>query len=158
MCAHVLHTSTNGVIGACSSRPPHACHVPPPPRPPPTNPQIPLSRSYTAHPHPTLGPLQLTPAEKEAEFWRIVEAGEDDVIEVLYGADLDTTEVGSGFPRAPPLGNRWSGCGACREGRWVPLASCMSTLNVPQAAAPLCLRPLIHPHVRLRACGVIPLQ
>ena len=50
------------------------------------------------------------PAELEAEFWRIVEEGED-VVEVLYGADLDTVQTGSGFPRAPPLGDRWGGGG-----------------------------------------------
>ena len=35
----------------------------------------------------------------EAAFWQIVEEGEDPV-EVLYGADLDTAQLGSGFPRA----------------------------------------------------------
>jgi hypothetical protein len=35
----------------------------------------------------------------EAAFWAIVEEGEDPV-DVLYGADLDTTRLGSGFPRA----------------------------------------------------------
>ena len=35
----------------------------------------------------------------EAAFWAIVEEGEDPV-DVLYGADLDTTQLGSGFPRA----------------------------------------------------------
>jgi hypothetical protein len=33
----------------------------------------------------------------EGEFWRIVEEGEEPV-EVVYGADLDTSQVGSGFP------------------------------------------------------------
>jgi hypothetical protein len=112
--------------------------------------------------------LQMGHKEREAEFWRIVEDGED-VVEVrryrlpvlhrtaclcyaaqycverrwqrnnlwalsqastvdsalvlhfltlccicgfswqvLYGADLDSTEVGSGFPRAPPLGDRYA--------------------------------------------------
>lgn len=46
-------------------------------------------------------------AEKEAEFWGIVEGGED-AVEVLYGADLDTTAVGSGFPKAPPPGERYT--------------------------------------------------
>ncbi|KAA6416700.1 MAG: lysine-specific demethylase 5C-like, partial [Trebouxia sp. A1-2] len=33
----------------------------------------------------------------EAEFWKVVEEAEDPV-EVLYGADIDTTITGSGFP------------------------------------------------------------
>lgn len=41
------------------------------------------------------------PAEREAEFWRIVEDGEDEA-EALYASELDSTKVGSGFPRAPP--------------------------------------------------------
>jgi histone demethylase JARID1 len=36
--------------------------------------------------------------EREAEFWRVVEDGEDEA-EALYGADLDSAKVGSGFPR-----------------------------------------------------------
>lgn len=35
----------------------------------------------------------------ETAFWQIVEEGEDPV-EVIYGADLDTTLLGSGFPCA----------------------------------------------------------
>lgn len=34
----------------------------------------------------------------EAEFWKVVEEAEDPV-EVLYGADIDTTITGSGFPQ-----------------------------------------------------------
>ena len=34
----------------------------------------------------------------ETEFWKVVEAAEDPV-EVLYGADIDTTITGSGFPQ-----------------------------------------------------------
>ncbi|KAK9819859.1 hypothetical protein WJX72_003401 [[Myrmecia] bisecta] len=41
---------------------------------------------------------KVTDDELEAEFWRIVEEGEEP-IEVWYGADLDTSIVGSGFPR-----------------------------------------------------------
>ena len=33
----------------------------------------------------------------EAAFWQIVEEGEEPV-EVIYGADLDSTQLGSGFP------------------------------------------------------------
>ncbi|KXZ47406.1 hypothetical protein GPECTOR_35g844 [Gonium pectorale] len=36
--------------------------------------------------------------EIEEEFWRLVDEAEDQV-EVLYGADLDSGELGSGFPR-----------------------------------------------------------
>lgn len=41
----------------------------------------------------------------EAAFWEIVEEGEEN-IDVIYGADLDSTVLGSGFPRA---GGRMSG-------------------------------------------------
>ena len=37
----------------------------------------------------------------ETEFWKVVEAAEDPV-EVLYGADIDTTITGSGFPQKVP--------------------------------------------------------
>ena len=37
----------------------------------------------------------------ETDFWDIVEHGED-TVDVLYGADLDTSVLGSGFPR--PIG------------------------------------------------------
>ena len=57
-----------------------------------------------AHPW-VISKQELTDEQLEAEFWRIVEEGEDEV-EVLYGADLDSVETGSCFPRAPPLGDR----------------------------------------------------
>jgi len=37
--------------------------------------------------------------EMEAEFWHLVETGEE-AVEVLYGADIDTGKMGSGFPTA----------------------------------------------------------
>lgn len=49
----------------------------------------------------------------EAEFWRIVEEGEE-AVEVLLGADLDTSQYGSGFPRKdthpndPYAGDKWN--------------------------------------------------
>jgi len=45
---------------------------------------------------PTL--LQASLEAIEAEFWKVVEEAEDPV-EVLYGADIDTTITGSGFPQ-----------------------------------------------------------
>ena len=38
----------------------------------------------------------------EADFWDIVENGEEP-LDVLYGADLDTSVLGSGFPKPPGL-------------------------------------------------------
>lgn len=43
---------------------------------------------------------QISWADMEREFWRIVEEGEEPV-EVVYGADLDTGVLGSGFPTRP---------------------------------------------------------
>jgi hypothetical protein len=43
---------------------------------------------------------EATVADKEIEFWRLVEARED-AAEVLYGDHLDTAQVGSGFPTDP---------------------------------------------------------
>lgn len=34
----------------------------------------------------------------ESEFWKVVEEA-DEPVEVLYGADIDTTITGSGFPQ-----------------------------------------------------------
>ncbi len=42
--------------------------------------------------------LQASLEAIEAEFWKVVEEAEDPV-EVLYGADIDTTITGSGFPQ-----------------------------------------------------------
>ena len=42
--------------------------------------------------------LQASLEAIEAEFWKVVEQAEDPV-EVLYGADIDTTITGSGFPQ-----------------------------------------------------------
>ena len=42
--------------------------------------------------------LQASLETIEAEFWQVVEKGEEPV-EVLYGADIDTTITGSGFPQ-----------------------------------------------------------
>jgi len=36
----------------------------------------------------------------EEDFWRVIDCG-DDPVEVIYGADLDTTVSGSGFPLDP---------------------------------------------------------
>ena len=41
--------------------------------------------------------MQVTPDDVEAAFWKVVESS-DEPVEVLYGADLDTGVVGSGFP------------------------------------------------------------
>lgn len=42
--------------------------------------------------------LQASLETIETEFWKVVEEAEDPV-EVLYGADIDTTITGSGFPQ-----------------------------------------------------------
>lgn len=50
------------------------------------------------------------PLEREREFWRVVEAGEE-AAEVLYGADLDALEVGSAFlgdPNSPYASSPWN--------------------------------------------------
>ena len=43
------------------------------------------------------GSVQVMPDDVEAAFWKVVESS-DEPVEVLYGADLDTGVVGSGFP------------------------------------------------------------
>jgi len=44
----------------------------------------------------------LSVEEMEGEFWRLVETGAKGAgVEVIYGADIQTGEVGSGFPAAP---------------------------------------------------------
>ena len=42
--------------------------------------------------------LQASLETVEAEFWKVVEEA-DEPVEVLYGADIDTTITGSGFPQ-----------------------------------------------------------
>ena len=42
--------------------------------------------------------MQVSWEEVEEAFWKIVEEGEES-IDVIYGADLDSTQLGSGFPR-----------------------------------------------------------
>lgn len=42
--------------------------------------------------------IQVPLERLEADFWEIVEKG-DEPVDVLYGADLDTSVLGSGFPR-----------------------------------------------------------
>lgn len=42
--------------------------------------------------------LQASSETIEAEFWKVVEEA-DEPVEVLYGADIDTTITGSGFPQ-----------------------------------------------------------
>lgn len=44
-----------------------------------------------------------TLAQRESEFWRVVEEGED-IAEVLIAEDLETTRYGSGFPRRKSTG------------------------------------------------------
>lgn len=42
--------------------------------------------------------LQASLTAIESEFWNVVERA-DEPVEVLYGADIDTTITGSGFPQ-----------------------------------------------------------
>eukprot|EP00854_Cymbomonas_tetramitiformis_P007771 gene7771-9237_t len=52
----------------------------------------------------------VSPLDIEQEFWRIVEKG-DQLVEVLYGADLDTAVGGSGFPKqgdSPYVKSNWN--------------------------------------------------
>lgn len=44
--------------------------------------------------------------------------------QVLYGADLDSSDVGSGFPRGPPLGNRWACCQPAGQSEQRALDAC----------------------------------
>jgi len=41
-----------------------------------------------------------TPADKEKEYWRVIESGEE-LLQVQYGSDLDVAVHGSGFPFNP---------------------------------------------------------
>jgi hypothetical protein len=77
-------------------------------------------------PHPSTRCVAAVPsvAEVEAEFWRIVEDPRE-VVESLYGQDLDSGHHGSGFPlpewrrcvRASVLGGRVGGVLGW-EGAW----------------------------------------
>lgn len=49
-----------------------------------------------ANPHTLF--TQVSGDDIEAEFWRVVESGQE-AVEVLCGAGLDTGTIGSGFPQ-----------------------------------------------------------
>ncbi|CAL8461880.1 g1411 [Coccomyxa elongata] len=55
-----------------------------------------IANDFKAH---YFGGQEVTWEAIEAAFWEIVEEGEES-IDVIYGADLDSTQLGSGFPRA----------------------------------------------------------
>eukprot|EP00742_Colponemidia_sp_Colp-10_P009281 GILJ01010109.1.p1 GENE.GILJ01010109.1~~GILJ01010109.1.p1 ORF type:complete len:646 (+),score=69.01 GILJ01010109.1:131-2068(+) len=55
-----------------------------------------LQKWLTSH---GMDPSTATPEMIEKEYWRIVETAPEPV-EVLYGADVDTADSGSGFPQA----------------------------------------------------------
>ncbi|GMH38533.1 hypothetical protein BSKO_06417 [Bryopsis sp. KO-2023] len=61
---------------------------------------------------------ELSVTQIEGEFWRIVESATT-AVEVLYGSDLDSGELGSGFP---PPNRKPSGCAGEGEerSRWPP--------------------------------------
>jgi hypothetical protein len=42
-------------------------------------------------------PVDVSVRDLEGEFWRLVETPEGRSVEVIYGADIATIEVGSGF-------------------------------------------------------------
>ena len=76
------------------------------------------------------------PDDVEAAFWKVVESS-DEPVEVLYGADLDTGVVGSGFPCKVRAGGQ-EGVSLGVQGRsapgctaWQPFGQVLGLLGMP---------------------------
>ena len=80
--------------------------------------------------------LQASLETIETEFWKVVEAA-DEPVEVLYGADIDTTITGSGFPQKVCIRCLLRAL-QCRAWTFAVLHTCrviMTALLVDKAAA-----------------------